>query len=541
MAFRMARLRRKKSGVYSSRISIPEDVRSEYQDLYGRAWEELFGAPASETASRAKVLFSEWHGEIDNRIASIRAKQRGEGRDLTHREAQALAGQWYSWYVSINEDNPGDARHWHQLGDLIGSEVMGATPEWDAHDPFVDQSQRGKEPEVREDVHPMLADEAKTAQFLASKGEALTPAAMVTFLDCILPSFSWACELLESRARGDYTPDTRPQSFPAYSPRKRNAPSKGAAKSALELFEAYVLAVKPAVATVDRWRAVFTALDGHLAGRDVEALADDDAQQWMASLITSKRGARTVKDIWLSAAHTVFEWARKQKRPPANPFADVEIAVPRKRHTRETKEFSAAEQALIFRATLAITDMRRPFPAACRWVPWLCAYSGARAGEITQLRGRDIEQRDGFVSMQLTPDAGSIKASKPRTVPIHEHVIEQGFLEYVRVRGKGPLFYTPEPAASGTGDVTNPKRPRAVKTRERVASWVRSLGVTDPEVSPTHAWRHTFKRRAARAKIEKGIRDAICGHAPKAVGDEYETPTVDDMAAALRQFPRYEV
>jgi integrase len=80
-----------------------------------------------------------------------------------------------------------------------------------------------------------------------------------------------------------------------------------------------------------------------------------------------------------------------------------------------------------------------------------------------------------------------------------------------------------------------------VKTRERLAAWVRNLGITDEAVSPTHAWRHTFKRRAARAKIEKGIRDAICGHAPKTVGDEYETPSVEDMANALLQFPKYDV
>jgi hypothetical protein len=60
-------------------------------------------------------------------------------------------------------------------------------------------------------------------------------------------------------------------------------------------------------------------------------------------------------------------------------------------------------------------------------------------------------------------------------------------------------------------------------------------------VRPTHAWRHTFKRRAARAGIEKGIRDAICGHTPRAVGDQYETPTVADMAEALKKFPRYEI
>jgi len=52
---------------------------------------------------------------------------------------------------------------------------------------------------------------------------------------------------------------------------------------------------------------------------------------------------------------------------------------------------------------------------------------------------------------------------------------------------------------------------------------------------------HTFKRRAARAGIEANVRDAICGHSPRAVADQYETPTVADMAEALKKFPRYDV
>ena len=78
-----------------------------------------------------------------------------------------------------------------------------------------------------------------------------------------------------------------------------------------------------------------------------------------------------------------------------------------------------------------------------------------------------------------------------------------------------------------------------MKAREKLAEWVRSLGVTDPNISPNHAWRHTFKRRAARAGIERHVRDAICGHKLRDVGDKYEAPTVEDMAVELKKFPRY--
>jgi integrase len=187
-------------------------------------------------------------------------------------------------------------------------------------------------------------------------------------------------------------------------------------------------------------------------------------------------------------------------------------------------------------------DTTRPFDAARRWVPRLCAYTGARAGEITQLRAKDVKQQEGTWVIQITPEAGTVKTSKPRTVPLHEHLLAQSFLEFVRGNGNGPLFYkAASPLNAVANEPTNPARPRWVKTRERLAAWVRSIGVTDPAVRPNHAWRHTFKRRAARARIEAGIRDAICGHSPRTIADQYETPTLGDMVEALTRFPRYEI
>jgi integrase len=260
--------------------------------------------------------------------------------------------------------------------------------------------------------------------------------------------------------------------------------------------------------------------------------------------VTDERSAYTVKNTWVSAPCTVLGWALEETLISTNPFADVSIRVPRKVINREEgKAFSDAEQQTILKATLAIKDTKQsPIKAAFRWVPWICAYSGARAGEITQLRGQDIEQRGGFVVMKIKPEAGDVKGSKARTVPIHEHVIAQGFLDYVASKGKGPVFYNPAPKdRSGDADITKPKRPRYEVTRNRLAEWVRKLGITDKEIRPNHAWRHTFRTSASRAGVEKRIRDEICGHAPGTVADGYEHPTVEDMAVALKRFPRYEV
>ena len=59
------------------------------------------------------------------------------------------------------------------------------------------------------------------------------------------------------------------------------------------------------------------------------------------------------------------------------------------------------------------------------------AYTGARVGEITQLRKEDVIDRDGAHAIRMTPEAGTIKTAETRVVPFHEHLIAQGFLKFV--------------------------------------------------------------------------------------------------------------
>jgi integrase len=157
-------------------------------------------------------------------------------------------------------------------------------------------------------------------------------------------------------------------------------------------------------------------------------------------------------------------------------------------------------------------------------------------GEITHLRGIDVLSNE--CAIRITPDAGTQKSGKTYKVPLHEHLIEQGFLEFAKASGKGPLFYNDGQAPQKT-DPTNPSKPRYVKAREQVADWVRrGIGVNDPNIRPNHAWRHTFKQ-IGRRHIPEHILDAITGHAPATVGRGYGTPTLTDMAKALKKFPRY--
>jgi integrase len=246
-----------------------------------------------------------------------------------------------------------------------------------------------------------------------------------------------------------------------------------------------------------------------------------------------------VRGTWVTAAKRIFGWAKEQNHIPRNPFGEVKVTVVQLIRTRETLAFEPHEYGIILRASIAVKDTRTPKMAARRWAPWLLAYSGARPHEITQLRKMDVIKLEGTHGIRITPEAGTVKNKQVRTVPLHEHLIEQGFLEFVAGCGDGPMFFKGETKASHRAP-TKQKKARASQVCQRLAAWARDLGVRDPKLRPNHAWRHTFKQVADRAGITERMSNYITGHAEANVGATYGAPTLSGKAEALAKFPRYE-
>ena len=134
-----------------------------------------------------------------------RKAQRGEGIDLDRRNAAALAGQWYEWFVERYEGDPGDPVGCEEaLWDMVDA-MRDFAPDEVREQPLKHKDWE-RNPEVRKGVRPVLADMGHTAQFLASRGIALTNKAHALFLDFALDNYFQALLLLERRARGDYEP-----------------------------------------------------------------------------------------------------------------------------------------------------------------------------------------------------------------------------------------------------------------------------------------------------------------------------------------------
>jgi hypothetical protein len=386
MPIRMAKLTRDKNGDFASRKGIPKDVRDAYTRLYRgtskaalritkkggqltapKVWEELFSLPGATSPSLAKVAWAEWCADVDTKVAGLRAAARGEGQPLTQINALALAGRWWSWFLKQHENDPRLPSHWAELQyyfiwDVIGHEAPNEHKENTDADPCWEWA---KAPEVRDAVRPVVAELARAASFLASEGMALDAAAYKLFTNGVSDLMVGMFGLLEKRANGDHTPDETPKQFPEF---VDGAKKRAEGLSCWELFEAWVKAAKRADATVRRWRGVFLKMQAKFPLTSVGALTPKDAKAWIDSLITEKRSAFTVANVWLPVSKGVFTWGVDQELFSSNPFSAIKVTKQKRTRERSGKTFTTDEAAIILGASQRMAVLKTPLDRAKRWV-----------------------------------------------------------------------------------------------------------------------------------------------------------------------------
>lgn len=334
------------------------------------------------------------------------------------------------------------------------------------------------------------------------------------------------------RDRDEGRPDKAPEH-----PLVREAPA--APVSILGLFDGYCRELERDGTTSEarrRWTPNFRALVAFLRHDDATLVTRADLIKFKDQQLETL-APQTVRNVTIASLRAVFGWALDNDRLPANPARDVKVKVPKKVTARERGFTDDEARAILTAATNYQPQSNRASPkmtAAKRWVPWLAAYSGARITELTQLRGVDVREQGGVVFMRLTPDAGSTKTGEYRDVPLHEHLLAMGFVEFARAAGDGPLFHDGKPGKPGTP--TPQKRAAA-----QVSEWVRDLGIVDVNVQPTHGWRHRLKTLASEIGMDSRIIDAIQGHAPRSAGDGYGDVTLQAKRREIEKLPRYVV
>ncbi|QTD54619.1 hypothetical protein [Parasphingorhabdus cellanae] len=312
--------------------------------------------------------------------------------------------------------------------------------------------------------------------------------------------------------------------------------------SILSLFDQYAAVAGRNPKTMAQWRSYIKSLVLFIRHDDANAVNHDQVVAWRNHLRDKVRykgkplAAKTINGSYLGSVSALFAWAKGDGLIAKNPTTEVtRVKLPKQPKLRE-KEFTNEEWRTILSATLLELKgrPRDDFRNAVRWCPWLMAYSGARVGEVTQLRKEDIQTHEGIPCMRITPEAGRVKTNEARMVPLHAHLLEQGFLSFVDGRLDGPLFFNPSLRSAD-----NAINRQANRLGSKIAEWVRGLGVSG--VKPNHGWRHLFNTIGTSCGMNERARLAIMGHSGRTVNDDYGSVSLPFKAEELAKFPRFEV
>jgi integrase len=485
------------------------------------------------TAIPAEV--KERNAAIDAYLERIWNALRAEGPvSLTHRQVTAIAGGFYrAWTSDVRsrttavEQDPETGRMKVMVRpDITPDELEAVRDQWTTL--ITDDDPRTLEKHLGP-VADRLLLEAGIARVDADTRAMLLVECARAMRD--------ALDTSRRNREGDYSPDTTAARFPEWTPPQGSAgaASKRPAKSLAALiagWKAEAEKVGQSRSTTEGYAQIATAFKTFLGHDDAQRLTRDDVIRYKDERLKTVK-AKTVKDGDLAALNAVFNWAVGNGKLADNPAKGVTLKVPKSRRLRP-KGFRDDEAVAILRAARGVTDNGKAPQrvAANRWVPWLCAYTGARVGEMVQLRKADVRSAGGYWTLHITPEAGTVKTAVAREVIVHPHLIDMGFIDFVKRQPDGYLFMVQKDGAEWRAPWRTAKN--------RVTEFVRTV-VTDPHVQPNHAWRHRFKTVGRELGISTETLNAIQGHATESVSEDYGEVTLKTQAEAIAKFPRYKV
>jgi integrase len=556
MLFRLVRpMRRAGSSIPQFKKRIPKDVceRAKGRRLdipLGAATVQLTISPHADTVRFSLQTHDPAEAKKRNAVAAVyletvwQALRETKPVALTQRQAVALAGELYRAWAEGEQRGESTIAILHTPNGWVRDNV---TP---AENAALFKAAGALLEAIASEVSPARLERTLgplVNRLLLAKGIASVDAeTRQMLLDAFHDALRDAMAARERNASGDYTPDPRAQRFPAWeapseqgrSAKASRTKTSASLKGLVEDWwrEAEAGGRKPS--THQSYASTMAKFVAFLRHDDASRVTPQDVVAFKDDRLTTidprshkPISPKTVKDSDLAGLKTIFGWAVVNLRMDTNPAAGVTLSRGKVRRLRVTKGFTDGEASAILSAAASLKpsgERPRTF-AAKRWVPWLMAYSGARVGEMAQLRKEDVRHEGEHWVVTVTPEAGTQKSNQARQVVLHPHIIERGFATFVASAPEGHLFLKP----SKSGDVLGPLK--GLKNRLQV--FTRAI-VSDRNVQPTHGWRHRFKTVGMQAGIETRILDAIQGHSAKNASGGYGEVTVITQAAAIAKLPR---
>lgn len=267
---------------------------------------------------------------------------------------------------------------------------------------------------------------------------------------------------------------------------------------------------KDAVNACERALELFEDKCGTPRLQDITRAMGDE---FRAHLLTLEFASKT-KHMRMTDVKSLLKYAcRDLEVISRNPWEGLDIAY--KTEKRRTP-WSADQLATFFGLPLFTAyDLPKDSKAggaAAYWVPLLGLFTGARVGELCQLRVADIEEAEDGAFLHITEEAADARVKTEaglRSVPIHSELIRLGFLDYVRARrSAGDFSLWPTMRFRMVEGVAKP----GAYYSDWFGEFRRKHAASVPDF---HSLRHTVRTAMTEARIAEPVQDRITGHEVK--------------------------
>ncbi|TPJ72463.1 DUF6538 domain-containing protein [Mesorhizobium sp. B2-6-2] len=513
-----------KTGVYYLRQRAPSDLKN--LPLDGRVAIPIGGTIKTVKAgATVKVSLGtkdreeakRRHREADAALHEFWQRFRQGPQPLNNKQIQALAGVLYARLVDMMDSEPGEEGIWKQVLRLNKSKEEGGELErW--FGPTVDE---------------LFVEQGVNTDLLSR----------TRVVHAAFKAIQLAAETNLRKAGGDYSPDEARKRFPDWEAERGEAKPAPRAAGDLDLFA--LLDHKFATQSLkektksDYARDLdkFVKSSGHRNAQDVTSA---DVRKWRDELIAEGLAPSKINGKALAALSAVLTHAVREFSLPANVASDIRDR--RDGPAPGKRGYDMEEAKAILSATFngSSKDISAPHKRALFWVPWICAYTGLRVTEITQLRGVDVKVDGDTPYFFITPEAGSTKSGRAWMTAVHPHLVELGLLEMFKEVGDGPAFYVPYPDETDLTKLTG--KPRSQEAGVRVGNWItEELGIPAPGGKPNHAWRHLFTTLSRQHDMDKQHRDYMLGSGREDAREGYGDFPPSALAREIGKLPRFDV
>jgi integrase len=251
---------------------------------------------------------------------------------------------------------------------------------------------------------------------------------------------------------------------------------------------------------------------GNATALDASKVTKRDVIRYKDYLVAEGQKPNTIT-LSLNTIRAVYSNALNNERLPGvtvNPAQGVRV-VAKESQTEQRRGYTEAEARAALEAVAGHSD------PAVRYLPPLMFWTGMRLEDACGIRCRDVRLIEGAGwCVDVVPHVDrTLKTNASRMVPLHAALGE--FIEFAQQRQANAkdlnelLFNTITPDTHGK---------LAPNIGKRIAKAIRPA-VEDPNVAPSHSFRHAIVTRLRAIGCPEDIRKVITGHAAGDIHGRY--------------------